>query len=131
MEAGMCECSCGDFNPTKLMKVGENILAVEIYPGCQECNTGIIFGLHILTEEEAVNRGLEIDDIFEFRPDEFGYSQVDFPLLSGDDLASASEEQKGIFDYYDDPSKYLRGNGVYLLQRAMDIRKKINDGDNR
>jgi hypothetical protein len=74
----MGECGCGELNNYEAFKVGNYVLAIEKYLGCRYCHTGLIFSLHLFTEENAEEYLIVADK--EFKPDEFGHAQIDFPI---------------------------------------------------
>ena len=124
----MCECGCGNFNPYKAYKMGENVLAVEIYPGCEECGTGLMVSLHIFTPDEAKHYDMEPTE--EFKPDEFGWAEMSFPIIGKDDLLQAAKdnihengepiEEQG----YENIPDWISDNGLDLLQRGLRLRLK-------
>jgi hypothetical protein len=122
----MCECGCGEFRPDKAVRIGDKVLAIEIYPGCRDCDTGIMVSLHIFTTEEAARWDLK--PIEEFKPDQFGSEQMDFPIIGKEDLVHAAEamdeadgdpfEDQGYANLID----WLSDNGLDLLQRGLRLR---------
>lgn len=127
----MCECGCNNLSINKALKVGENILIVEIYPGCTDCGSGIVFSLYLFTPDEAENYGVDLDEIEEFLPDRFGFSQQDFPLVGQEDLVEAVdllEDGDPIESGYCSTFKEcLSEIGLELLQKGIDIRRKKNE----
>ena len=87
----MCECGCNELSINKAVKVGENVLIVEIYPGCRDCEAGVVLSLYLFPPDEAENFGVDLEDIDEFVPDRFGFSQLDFPLIGQEDMVEASK----------------------------------------
>ncbi len=124
----MCECGCGDFSCNKAIRVGKNILAVEIYPGCENCRTGLMVALHIFTPEEAEK--WDIEEAKPFEPDEYGHAQIDLPLLGPDELIQAARylklDRKSIFGRtgYGNLVDFLDDHGLELLQCALRIKQQ-------
>jgi hypothetical protein len=130
----MCECACGDAQIEKGWRVGENILAVELYRGCKECNAGLLVSLHIFTPEQAEEYEIEI--VGEFKPDAHGWAQMPFPVVGKDDLVKAAEsleeEEGDLFEEYGSLPEVLREFGLKLLQKSFAIRQKeIEEGVKR
>lgn len=119
----MCECGCNETIPYKIFSVGDNIMVVEIYKGCEDCDTGIMVTLHLFSKEEA--KELDYVPEEEFAPDKFGYSQKNFPILDRTDLVEAYNAMTGHPDTMIDALRdhYL---GCALLRDAVDIRMKHN-----
>jgi hypothetical protein len=121
----MCECGCGDLNPKQVVKIGDYILAIEVYPGCKDCETGIMVTLNLFSKDEAERWGLEAKE--EFKPDETGWSRIDIPLLGKDELVKAFNKLESggevSFADYDDCAEYLDDNGIDLLQEALRIKQ--------
>ncbi len=127
----MCECLCGEFEAYKAFRVGELVLAVEIYHGCPSCNNPIDVALHLMTPEYAKEWDIDVEQAPEFKPDKHGHNQVYFPLIGGDDLVAWTERHELDFSGYDNPIDYLRDNGLELLQGGLENRldkvKKTED----
>jgi hypothetical protein len=123
----MCECGCGEMSARKIVSIGNLYLVIEIYPGCEACETGIITTLYLLSKNNIESMGFEIENCDEFKPDKFGYSQIDIPILSADDLMDAIKKHPdGGDEICDDDLEFLQENGVALLQKAIEIRKNKN-----
>jgi len=124
----MCECGCNELSINKAVKVGENVLIVEIYPGCRDCEAGVVLSLYLFPPDEAENFGVDLEDIDEFVPDRFGFSQLDFPLIGQEDMVEASKilEDGDPIEYGDcvTLAECLSQVGLELLQKGMDIRKR-------
>jgi len=58
----MGECGCGETRPYKIVEIGGNVMVIEIYRGCEYCDTGLIVSLHLHTPESAAE--------FDFVPEE-------------------------------------------------------------
>ena len=76
----MGECGCGETRPYKIVDLGDSVMVVEIYDGCQYCETGVMVTLHKLTYEAAKEWGWKPDTKFE--RDRLGISQLNFPIIS-------------------------------------------------
>ena len=116
----MGECGCGDFHPYESYRLGDYVLAIEIYKGCSYCNTGLMVGLHLFTDAEA--RRYDIEAHKEFKPDEYGHSQIDLPLIGKDDLVKAAQKLEPEFSEYGDLMNFLSDYGLELLQNAINNR---------
>ena len=118
----MGECGCGEINDIRdIVKIGENILVVEVYSGCRYCHSGVVVSLHLFTEEEAKCFQFESTKVFE--PDEFGYGALHFPIVGQEDLAITCLEMESMENYID-VSDWLTDNGRELLQRAIAKRRQ-------
>jgi len=120
----MGQCGCGDFSPEEVVKFGNHILAIEIYPGCDDCETGLISTLHVFTPEYAADWRLEPEK--EFKPDQYGQAQIDIPLMGKEDLIEALNKIREEVDpeEYDNFEDFLQDYGLRLLQEAFFIRRK-------
>lgn len=121
----MGECGCGEFQPYESFKIGDSILSLEIYKGCEYCNTGLMVTLNAFTPEEAENWQLE--DVKEIDPKEKGWLQHDFPLLGKEDLLAALEEIQKEIDVseYGSFEDFLKDYGLELIQKGVRNRLKI------
>jgi len=118
----MCECGCGDLAPDKVVRLGDKVLAIEIYPGCRDCETGLMVVLNLFTQERAEDFMLETTEIFE--PDEQGYAEISMPILGPDDLIEVVKEMEkdgNPLTDYESLSDWLSDHGLELLQRALSI----------
>jgi hypothetical protein len=119
----MGECGCGETRPYKIVEIGGNVMVVEIYRGCEYCDTGLIVSLHLHTPESATDFDFVPEEKFE--PGEYG-TRLDFPLLSGEDLAEAARQMKADEYFggngYDSMTDWLDDYGLELLQRAVRLR---------
>lgn len=93
-------------------------MVVEIYDGCRYCETGIMVTLHKLTYEEAKEWDWNPDTVFE--RDHLGISQLNFPIVSTEDLVNAAKQMG--FEEGDQLIDDLSESGLELLQRAVRIR---------
>lgn len=120
----MCECGCGEFEAHKAVLVGDNVIAFEIYQGCDSCDTGIIFTAHIFTKEEAEHWLINTSDLKQFKPDEFGHAQIDFPLIGKDDVVKWAKEHEidengNTIEDYMSLEDYLEDRGLEMLQGGL------------
>jgi len=119
----MCECGCGDLAPDKVVRLGDKVLAIEVYPGCRDCETGLMVVLNLFTQERAEDFfDLEPTEIFE--PDEQGYAEISMPILGPDDLIEVVKEMEkdgNPLTDYESLSDWLSDHGLELLQRALSI----------
>jgi hypothetical protein len=133
----MCECGCGDFRPYKSFLVGDLVLSVEVYPGCQECGTGIMVALNIFTMEEAARWIEDIEALPQLQPvkGDYGWKREDVPLIGEEDIVEWAEKQRvllGEEGSYSTLEDYLADNGLDLLQGGLEIRlKKNRDAENK
>jgi hypothetical protein len=130
----MGECGCGDFQPHKSLKVDESILSVELYDGCQDCETGLMVTLYRFTPDEARDWGITEDDLAQF--DDIGMFNI--PLMDADDLVEAynaleAEGDTEPVEEYANLGDWLSDNGLRLLQEALwnRIRKTREEEDKR
>ena len=111
----MGECGCGETRPHKVVDLGDSVMVVEIYTGCRYCETGVMVTLHKLTYEEAKKWDWEPNTRFE--RDDLGISQLNFPIISQEDLISAAKQMG--FQDGDQLLEDFSESGLELLQRAV------------
>lgn len=120
----MGECGCGGTVPHKILKIGKDVMYVEIYRGCDYCETGIMVTVGIVTPEIAEMNGWEPGETFEAGKDD--WNQFDFPIISKDDLIDAVKQMKDDDaigeNGYDNLTDWLQDRGLDLLQTAVRIR---------
>jgi len=123
----MCQCGCGDFSPDHVYKFKDNILVIQEYLGCRDCDTPIGCVVTIFTFEEANNWGIDADKLEEIKL-EFGSAKRYFPFVGRKELMGAAkelEEKEGLTDNdYESLADYLNDNGTKLLRVAMSKRSK-------
>lgn len=126
----MGECGCGELRPDQVVKIGDKVLAIEIYPGCHDCGTGIMTWLDLFTPVRAEEFLLEVSG--EFKTDEFGYGQLSFPIIGPDDLVEAVTEIEGEnpLKEYNCLADWMMDNGLDVLQRGLAIRKRKTEHEN-
>ncbi|HQQ00931.1 MAG TPA: hypothetical protein PLY86_20955 [bacterium] len=113
----MGACGCGDLFVDKVLKIGNRILGVQIYQGCQDCGLGLGITLHLFTPEEAKRWDIGNAELFET---EQGYAQVGIELISREGMVEAAKElEKG---YHEDPASDFVYDVFYKL-----IRGSINE----
>lgn len=125
----MCECGCNELVPLHIFQVGEYVMVVELYKGCGDCDTGIMFTINLFTEADAKELDFVPED--ELFPDEFGYCQRNFPILERRDLIDAFNKMVSAGDLFtDDMQEALddRGSGHTLLRNAVNIRQDFEKG---
>jgi hypothetical protein len=120
----MGECGCGSTVPHKILKVGKSVMYVELYRGCDYCDTGIMVTVGMVTPDVAEMNGWKPDEIFEAGKD--GWSQFDFPIISPEDLIDAVKKMKcndAVGEGgYDSLTDWLQDSGLELLQTAVRLR---------
>lgn len=124
----MGQCGCGDMNPIAQYELPDgNLLVVDEYHGCRDCETPIGYTLHLFTPEEGKN--WIFDPPVKILPDELGKV---FPLIGKEEMILAAQEiekEDGVFrvvfdgDEYASLSDFMHDKGLDLLQRAMRHRK--------
>lgn len=115
----MGQCGCGDLIPHDLVRIGENVLVVEIYRGCEDCGTGLAVSMYLFTPEAAGEWGFVPDrELKPFAP------PLDYPLANKRDLVDAARELNADaeMEQYDSLTGWFQDYGLDLLQRAVRIR---------
>lgn len=58
----MCECICGEANPIFAIRVGESIVAIDLYRGCKSCDLkpGIWLDVYPASDEDLLD-GLKVE----------------------------------------------------------------------
>lgn len=127
-------CGCGDFAFDVTRKVGKSHMAIQVYPGCGNCNSPVEVVLHLMTLKEARNWGAEATE--EFKPGEDGYADFHMPVIDPDDLIEAAKSvdfadlvgEINLADY-DNLADVLADVGRPLLEIAIEMTlKKWRDG---
>lgn len=131
----MGECGCGSFTCEQAVRVGDYILAVEVYRGCADCQTGLMVTLHIFTVDEA--RHWDIEKAETFAPDQYGHAQLDFPLFGHDELIGAAHRlnvdtaDEFSANGYENLRDFFEDYGLSLLQTAWSIKQAELEAQNR
>ena len=119
----MGECGCSEIQQVAgLFRVRDFCMVVEIYTGCEYCQTGLAVGLYAFTEDEARELFFEETDK-EFSPSTVETAVKNIPIVDQSDLLAALadlpplEEGQGL-------REWLEENGRDLLQEAAYIRMK-------
>lgn len=113
----MGECGCSEMTNYEAYKIGDYILAVESYLGCEYCHTGLMISLHLFTEENAKDFLIETDR--EFKPDKYGHAQLDFPIIGSNELIKAVKQVRldGVnLSQYEDLEDIFEDVGLELLR---------------
>lgn len=121
----MGQCGCGELQPRDVLKVGGKVMAVEVYKGCEICDTGVMLTLNLFNPSRAKEHDLKPRR--EFKTDKHGFGFVDYPLLGKDDLIEAVKELEKageVIDNYDNLVDWFRDNGLFMLQKAISIRQR-------
>jgi hypothetical protein len=120
----MGECGCGSTVPHKILKIGKDVMYIEIYRGCDYCGTGIMVTVGMVTPEIAEMNGWEPTKIFKTGKD--GWDQLDFPIITPEDLIEAVKKMKcndAVGENgYDNLTDWLSDSGLELLQTAVRLR---------
>jgi hypothetical protein len=116
----MCECGCGDFVPHKAYRFGNQVLAIEVYPGCQHCKTGPMVTAQLFTLEGAKEWGIEEFEEF----DQYGQSFILSIQHDALETAYRKMNQSGQFNEYDNNDDLLSDYGLDLLQNVFRDSKK-------
>lgn len=122
----MGQCGCGDLSPRDVFKIGQKVMAVEVYKGCDDCDTGVVLTLNLFNPSNA--KECDLKPKKEFKTDKYGYNSVHYPLLGKSDLIEAArelEESGETFEIYgNNIGDWLQDNGLRLLQKAIAIRQR-------
>jgi hypothetical protein len=115
MGGEMGACGCNEIQIVKhVLSVGEYVLVVELYPGCEYCHTGLSVNLYMFSRERASDYMFEPTGVFE--PDEWGSAQIYTPILNVEDLKRNIPPN---FDQYDDVKDWLDDVGLQWLQSSL------------
>jgi hypothetical protein len=117
----MCECPCGEFDSVAAFALGEHVVAIERYPGCDNCHTPTGVAVHVVTPERA--QDWEITPTEEAALGDFGWWQIAIPLVGVGELVDAAEEmeKRGEIDPsdYDSLADLLETHGHDLVRGAL------------
>ena len=123
-------CGCGSFNPRDSFKVGDKVMATEIYPGCDYCDTGVVFSLYLFTPEEAENWCLHPQE--ELKTEECYGDPRNYPLVGPEDLFESFKE---VFDRnyvegedgFESPLDFVKEFSLEILQGAFCRRLQMKE----
>ena len=127
----MGECGCGNFNPQDSFKVGDKVMATEVYYGCDYCNTGICLSLYLFTPEAAERWSLL--PIEEMKDDGNLVGGVrHYPLVGPEDLFESFKE---MFDRnyiegedgFESPLDFVKEFSLEILQGAFRRRLQMKE----
>jgi len=112
----MGECGCGEIRDVRqVVRVGNKIMVVEVYPGCENCGQdGIATTLHLFTKWSSEMFGFEPQSELTTEMAE-GLETVLFTVR---DLVAALDGMPTM-EHYDRLSDWIEDNGLELLQRAI------------
>lgn len=119
----MGECGCGEMTPDWVVQIGDKVMAIEVYPGCQDCGTGLMVALNLFTPERSKDFLLEPTEKFDV--DEYGYGNYSIPVIGSEDLVEVVRDMEKNGDPltdYDCLSDWLEDNALEILQKAQSIR---------
>lgn len=120
----MCECPCGEVTVDSALRVGGGVLAIELYPGCESCDTGPAVSLHFFDDAGCREYGVpEPGDAI--RPDQYGGNQGrgwSYTLFEPADLAAAAKEYAEENEI--DPAEYdakgfMQEHGAAIVRAAI------------
>ena len=121
----MGQCGCGDFQADKVYRLPRGTrVAVQLYPGCECCQTDMGVLLHFFTGRGAQGWIWPGDEQEDVTPDEYGACLQGIPMLGPEDLREAVKE----IGYEVDPegdnayktlAEYIEDQGHALLQAAF------------
>ena len=114
----MGECGCSEIgNITNIVKIGEFIMVIEIYPGCPYCKTGIAVNIHLFTAAAAKDHGFDCPSP-ELELGEYGYTDLFVPIIEACDLIESLGEVADS-KQYDNVKSWLEDSGRELLTAAV------------
>jgi hypothetical protein len=116
----MCECLCGEVRGETNFRLNEDVVSVDIYPGCRDCSELIGVDIRIFNKKGAEDwlGGAEIEDAV---GNEYGWLPTfkSIPIISVSALADAVREEYG-----EDYAEWIESCGLGLLQKAMRLTQK-------
>jgi hypothetical protein len=120
----MCECGCGEMVPYEILDIDGKVMVVEIYRGCEDCDTGLMVSLNLFSSENATEQNLIPTKKFEL--DKFGWAQNNYPIVGKTDLIEAAKQMSADADFgedgYESMTEWLEERGLELLQTALRLR---------
>ncbi len=111
----MGECGCGELSPREVVSIGDNVLAIEIYPGCQYCQTPLALTLYYFTPGGAEE--FMLSPTRSLVANQYGLDEgfLTFPLIDPVKLVQRARE----LDTEDDVDlDWLEDDALGLLQAA-------------
>ena len=109
-------CGCGDFHSDAAIEIGDKVLSVDVYPGCDNCNNPAGVELTLFDPKEASSWGvLEYDQLSDV-------DQLFVPFLTADDLLVAYKDigaAIGGEEGYKTFEEYLTDHGTELIALAI------------
>jgi len=124
----MCECACGDIVPTRIIKIGDIILVVELYPGCESCKTPLATNIYFFSDQAANELEYVPEKILELNTK--GFASEHFFLFGTEELIAAAKtiesrsEGGDVLASYDSFTAFLTDYGTKLLQEALRANRK-------
>lgn len=121
----MGQCGCGDFQADKVYRLPRGTrIAVQLYPGCEYCDTDMGMLLHVLTAKGARDWGIADEETEEVTPDAYGACLQGIPMLGPEDLREAVREigyevDPNSDDAYETLAEYIEDQGRALLRAAF------------
>ena len=122
----MCECGCGQTDISEAYRIGKTrtVLALQVYPGCQNCDYGP--GVALSLFDSPKSEWLDGVDVQAVTPDEFGSNEgrgIPIPIMDVEDLVASAKELDPV-ERYESLSEWLEEHGSQLLQDAVRRRRK-------
>lgn len=117
----MGECGCGEMQADEIFRLGEFIIALEIYPGCHNCNEDT-FGASFYAFNEDTASDFMIETDKEFHVEEL-VPQVNIPIFNAKDLIDANKDAIQDFQNYENLEDWLTDYGLDILRNAYFYRK--------
>ncbi len=122
----MCECPCGEFVPFEAFQIGDKYLAIEIYPGCETCKTGVMVTLALMSEEQKNDMDIEIAPPLE--PDKGdGWDQREYRLFTQEDMIEAAKDMIEASKEIIDVSKEIDPQLGFTSQEYENLEDLISD----
>lgn len=126
----MGECGCGSMNPIAAYKVGRNVLVIDEYWGCKDCDTPIGITLHIFSPSKAAEvLDRKVTEKFQPEPPT-SWSEKVIGFIGEKELLDAAEKFEDGWKEYDTFRDFLCDFGLEFLQEAMK-KRKFNNGNLR
>jgi hypothetical protein len=119
----MGECGCAELSPHEVVSIGDNVLAIEIYPGCRDCHTPMALTLYFFTPEGADEFVLK--PTRSLVPNQYGLEEgwLSFPLIDPQKLVQVARDL-GVGEE-EEADWWIEENARELVQETW--RRTINE----